>query len=193
MSVTNLIINAIRYARPGSCVIIRSNSDVIEVVDMGIEVKQSERENIFMQGYRGIEARKVDQRGMGYGLPLTKRIIDAHGHKIEVDSEFRYDCNYFAQAALHYGLSRMDKEKGNRFIYNETYEAEVNMATQLFLQLQNSNQRILAEDKEFLNRDEYSLNQWVDYTQKHGPFFLDMEEEIFNKPIYKVSFKIRLR
>lgn len=193
MSVTNLIINAIRYACPGSCVIIRSNSDVIEVVDMGIEVKQSERENIFMQGYRGVEARKVDQRGMGYGLPLTKRIIDAHGHRIEVDSEFRYDCNYFAQAALYHGLSKMEQKRGNQFIYNETYDAEVNMATQLYLQIQKSNQKILADDKEYMNKDEYSLNQWIDYTQKHGPFFLDMEEVIFNKPVYKVSFIIRLR
>lgn len=193
MSVQNLIINAIRYACPGSTIFIRSNSDVIEVVDMGIEVKKSDRENIFMQGYRGEEARKIDQKGMGYGLPLTKRIIDAHGHKIDVESEFRYNRNYFAESALYYGLGRIGKEKTQAFIYKEALGAEFYQANNEYYRIQNSQQNILAEDKIFMNRDEYSLSTWINYTQAHGPFFLDMEEDVFCKPIYKVSFIIRLR
>ena len=193
MSVTNLIINAIRYACPGSSILIRSNSDVIEVVDMGIEVKNTERENIFMQGYRGVEARKVDQKGMGYGLPLTKRIIDAHGHRIVVESENAYDRNYFAESAIYYGLSKMGRGKAHEFIYNETYDGEISQANLLFYKLQKSSHKIQLEDRLFMNRDDYCLTQWIEYTKEHGPFFLDMEEDIFDKPVYKVSFIIKLR
>lgn len=193
LSVQNLIINAIRYACPGSTVLVRSNSDVIEVVDMGIEVKTSERENIFMQGYRGVEARKIDQKGMGYGLPLTKRIIDVHGHKIDVESDFCYDRNYFAESALYYGLTRIGRENARKFIYKEALDSEINQANILYYGLQQSHQKIMASDKEFMNRDDYCLKTWIYYTCAHGPFFLDMEEDVFNKPVYKVSFIIRLR
>lgn len=193
LSVQNLIINAIRYACPGSTVLIRSNSDVIEVIDMGIAVKASERENIFMQGYRGVEARKIDQKGMGYGLPLTKRIIDVHGHRIDVESDFSYDRNYFAESALYYGLSRIGRENARKFIYKEALDSEVNQANIQYYGLQQSYQKIQASDKEFMNRDDYCLKTWINYTYAHGPFFLDMEEDVFIKPVYKVSFIIRLR
>ena len=193
MSVQNLIINAIRYACPGSTVLVRSNSDVIEVIDMGIEVKDSERENIFMQGYRGVEARMIDQKGMGYGLPLTKRIIDVHGHRIDVESEYRYDRNYFAESALYYGLSKIGKENARSFIYKEALDSEFQQANIQYYGMQQSHQKIMASDKVFMNKDEYCLKTWIDYTETHGPFFLDMEEDVFSKHVYKVSFIIRLR
>ena len=192
LSVTNLIINAIRYAAPGTCILIRSNSEVIEVIDLGIPVEDAEKERIFHDGYRGLEARRVDQNGKGYGLYLTKRIIEAHGQSIEVSSEFVSDSNYFAETALRNALSKMPKTIAEKFIYEGLIGGEETQATQLYMRMQNSYQMIDADHKKYINNDQAGLERWIAYNLKNNHVLLDMEEDVFSRPVYKVSFIVHL-
>jgi signal transduction histidine kinase len=87
----NIIHNAIKYSNPGNQVKItgkeENNSFLLRVKDQGIGIKKKELPKIFNIFFRGENARPEHKKeGMGLGLSLVKRIIDAHGGTIKVKS-----------------------------------------------------------------------------------------------------------
>ncbi len=87
----NIIHNAIKYSNPGNQVKItenkKNNSLLLRVKDQGIGIKKKELPMIFNIFFRGENARPEHKKeGMGLGLSLVKRIIDAHGGTIKVKS-----------------------------------------------------------------------------------------------------------
>jgi signal transduction histidine kinase len=91
--VTNLLSNAIRYSKPGTSVSVRGRSIVgaghhfveVAVVDTGPGVVPSDRERIFEPYVRAADDHKSG--GLGLGLAICKRIVDAHGGTIAVCDE----------------------------------------------------------------------------------------------------------
>jgi signal transduction histidine kinase len=87
----NLLSNAIRYTPPGGKVTVQHWLDAdwvwVEVRDTGIGMTPEARGRMFDQFYRSPEAEQYDSAGLGLGLTLTKRLLDAHNGKIEVESE----------------------------------------------------------------------------------------------------------
>jgi signal transduction histidine kinase len=87
---TNLISNAIKYTPSGRRVTITLDDEggwaVGTVEDTGIGVAPEDQEKIFEEFYRTPQAKAVEPRGTGLGLPLVKRIVEAHGGTIEVES-----------------------------------------------------------------------------------------------------------
>lgn len=87
---TNLIGNAIKYAPVGGRVEIATRSidegghPRIEVAisDNGPGVAPADRERIFLPYFRGEETN--DAQGLGLGLAICKRLVDAHGGRISV-------------------------------------------------------------------------------------------------------------
>jgi signal transduction histidine kinase len=88
--VTNLLVNAIHYTPRGGQIVLRSRQEdrwaVIEVQDNGLGIAPEDHERIFHRFYRGDPARSSDQGGMGVGLAIARKIIEAHGGKITVES-----------------------------------------------------------------------------------------------------------
>jgi len=87
----NIIHNAIKYSNPGNQVKVtgkkENNSFLIKVKDQGIGIKKKELPKIYNIFFRGENARPEHKKeGMGLGLSLVKRIIDAHGGTIKVKS-----------------------------------------------------------------------------------------------------------
>ena len=86
----NLLSNAIRYTAPGGRVTIRlgqgPGSVWVEVEDTGIGMSEDVRKCIFAKFYRAPEARSMEAGGLGLGLPLVLRLVQAHGGQIEVES-----------------------------------------------------------------------------------------------------------
>jgi signal transduction histidine kinase len=84
--VTNLVSNAINYTPEGSVTIRVSegkNEIKVEVMDTGIGVPADDLPRLFEDFFR---ASNVETKGTGLGLSITRRIVEAHGGKIWVES-----------------------------------------------------------------------------------------------------------
>lgn len=110
--VTNLLENAIKYTHAGGKIYISAgpyvwdknagarsgqtalspspanpaNAVVIQVSDNGIGISPEHHQEIFDQ-FSQVPSNQMDRSGLGLGLAITKRIIEAHGGKIWVDSQ----------------------------------------------------------------------------------------------------------
>jgi two-component system phosphate regulon sensor histidine kinase PhoR len=83
---TNLLSNAIRYA-PGGTVTVRVKEEKdfvqIEIIDTGIGIPAEDLPRVFDDFFR---ASNVEIKGTGLGLSIVKRLVEAHGGKIWVQS-----------------------------------------------------------------------------------------------------------
>ena len=91
-AVVNLVDNALKYTQPGGKVVLSAenkNGDVaIRVADTGIGIMQEDLTRIFERFFRVDKARSRRTGGTGLGLAIVKHIAEAHGGRIEVQSEF---------------------------------------------------------------------------------------------------------
>jgi signal transduction histidine kinase len=88
-AVVNLLGNAIKYSRIGSKVHVKvveqEDQILITVSDRGVGIAKDDLPHIFGDFYVGKSAPKAE-RGSGLGLAITRRIIEAHGGSISVES-----------------------------------------------------------------------------------------------------------
>ena len=89
---SNIVDNAIRYNRQGGKIKIESkvlpnNYIEISISDTGIGIPQREQAQLFERFFRGSNVRKIGKEGFGLGLYLSKKIIEAHGGKIKIQSQ----------------------------------------------------------------------------------------------------------
>jgi two-component system sensor histidine kinase/response regulator len=88
---TNLISNGINYNREGGTVTVsmKDNGEglVVEIRDTGIGISRDNLHFIFDEFFREKRKEARDVRGSGLGLPIAKRIIEAHDGFIKVASE----------------------------------------------------------------------------------------------------------
>ncbi|HYO88843.1 MAG TPA: ATP-binding protein [Candidatus Limnocylindrales bacterium] len=92
----HLLQNAHRYTEPGGHILLTaSRSDdghiAIQVVDTGVGISDRDLPHIFERFYRG-EARSpagklIDPRGLGQGLFIAHKVIEAHGGYLTVRSQ----------------------------------------------------------------------------------------------------------
>jgi len=87
----NLVDNAVRYNSPGGRIEIRAQvrdaCAVIAVSDTGPGIPQAEQGRIFERFYRMDTARSRAAGGTGLGLSIAKHLAEAHGGRIELQSE----------------------------------------------------------------------------------------------------------
>lgn len=87
----NLLSNAYRYSNDKGIVKIEAKKDskdlVITVEDNGIGISKEELPYIFERFYRTDRSRNRETGGTGIGLTITKALVEAHGGRIEVESE----------------------------------------------------------------------------------------------------------
>jgi signal transduction histidine kinase len=87
----NLLENAGKYSDAGTPIRVfarrQGDSVLVGVGDQGAGIPIGEREKIFEKFVRGADAKRAGVRGVGIGLALVKRIAEAHGGSIQVDSE----------------------------------------------------------------------------------------------------------
>ncbi len=90
--VDNLLENAHKYTEDASIPIVLSaclegGAVVIEVRDRGIGIAPSDLERVFEPFFRADRSRTRATGGLGLGLALARRIIDAHGGRLSLVSE----------------------------------------------------------------------------------------------------------
>jgi two-component system sensor histidine kinase/response regulator len=112
---TNLISNAIKYTPAGGEVRVTLQEEggwvTGMVEDTGIGIAPEDQSRIFEEFHRTPQAKEIDARGTGLGLPLVKRIVEGLGGTLEVRSELgqgsRFSfCLPAATGATTEGLDR---------------------------------------------------------------------------------------
>ena len=85
----NLLDNAVKYGPVGGRIDVfcslEGNVAVVEVVDDGPGVNETEAARIFDRLYRGDKSRT--SRGLGLGLSMVKALVDAHGGAVSVTND----------------------------------------------------------------------------------------------------------
>ncbi len=86
----NLVSNAVRYTVSGGVLVGVRRRDAqcfIDVVDTGSGISENERDTIFEEFYRGAAAAGGTHAGLGLGLAIVQRTVQALGHSLIVKSE----------------------------------------------------------------------------------------------------------
>jgi two-component system phosphate regulon sensor histidine kinase PhoR len=87
---SNLVDNAIKYTTRVPEIAIRTSSNdrelTISVTDNGIGIDKKDQKLIFERFYRVSTDSLHDTKGFGLGLSYVKKIIEAHGGRVEVES-----------------------------------------------------------------------------------------------------------
>jgi signal transduction histidine kinase len=87
----NLLDNAAKYSGEDKHIAVSLESSApwirISVADRGVGIPRDELNSIFDKYYRSQTQKTRETAGSGLGLTLVKHIIEAHGGRVEVESE----------------------------------------------------------------------------------------------------------
>lgn len=94
----NLVRNAIQYNQPQQHIIITAKRNpqntselLVSVIDSGVGISKEDQSNIFNLFYRGEprteSGKRLDPRGLGQGLFVSRTVAKAHGGNLSVQSE----------------------------------------------------------------------------------------------------------
>ena len=90
-AIQNLIDNAIKYTLPGGevkVVVVPHPKEIeVRVSDSGIGISQNDQEHLFEKFFRTKRAVELFTDGSGLGLFIVKSIVEAHGGRLQVQSE----------------------------------------------------------------------------------------------------------
>ena len=89
-----------RHTPPGGVITIRlaivDGEAVLSVADTGSGVPYRDLPHLFERFYVVERSRAKDRGGLGVGLAIVKRNVEAHGGRVEVVSEFGSGSTFFA-------------------------------------------------------------------------------------------------
>jgi signal transduction histidine kinase len=99
----NIVNNAIKYSRMGSTIRIETRTEedevLISVADRGVGIAEEDLPFIFDDFYIA-ESAPAAERGSGLGLAITRRIIQAHGGEISVESALDKGSTFMIQLPI---------------------------------------------------------------------------------------------
>ncbi|MBS0251855.1 MAG: hybrid sensor histidine kinase/response regulator [Proteobacteria bacterium] len=99
--VQNLLANAAHYTDHGGVLLAartRGNEVVIEVWDTGPGIPQQEQYRIFEEFQRGTASERSGGAGFGLGLAIVRRMVDALGHRLELQSRVDHGSRFSVYA-----------------------------------------------------------------------------------------------
>jgi signal transduction histidine kinase len=117
----NLVENAIKYTPQGE-VVVDINGDqahvVISIQDTGIGIPKEDQAHLFQKFYRVDNSDTREIGGTGLGLYLCRKLTEAMGGRIWVDSEYKKGSTF------HVELPRIEHDEAQRLIEQASILAE---------------------------------------------------------------------
>ncbi|MFP6687453.1 MAG: ATP-binding protein [Polyangiaceae bacterium] len=90
-AIVNLLSNAVKYSSDEPEIAIRARQDGrwvrISVSDKGCGIPRLEHSRVFQRFYRVDDRLSRDLEGSGLGLAIVRHVVQAHGGRVELDSE----------------------------------------------------------------------------------------------------------
>jgi signal transduction histidine kinase len=100
----NLVSNAIKFTTGGGTITIEMGEDGqhvwIRVSDTGPGIPPDAQEKMFEPFVRGGQGRRFPQ-GMGLGLSIARELVEAHGGRLELESEAGLGSRFTVWLPLH--------------------------------------------------------------------------------------------
>ncbi|RPJ34905.1 MAG: sensor histidine kinase, partial [Planctomycetaceae bacterium] len=85
-TITNILLNAVKYTPAGGRVGIEAKQDgafvQVRITDTGIGIPPADLTRIFEEFYRADNARAAERDGTGLGLAFAKQVVERHGGRI---------------------------------------------------------------------------------------------------------------
>lgn len=100
----NLVGNAVQYSPPTANVLVRVRRDgseaVVEIEDRGPGIPEAEIADLFMPFKRLSTAKLGTRRSVGLGLAITRRLIEAHGGTVSVETTLGEGSTFIVRLPL---------------------------------------------------------------------------------------------
>jgi PAS domain S-box-containing protein len=125
--IANLVENAIKYTPEGDVVIdVTGDNDhvVISVADSGIGIPKEDQAHLFQKFYRVDNSATREIGGTGLGLYLCRKLAEAMGGRIWLDSEFQKGSTFYLE------IPRISHEEATRLIEEASIREEEAAARQ---------------------------------------------------------------
>ena len=104
----NLVSNAIKFTPGGGSVTIGAGEEGqqiwIQVIDTGPGIPPAQQEKMFEPFVKGDQGRRFPD-GMGLGLNIARELVEAHGGKLELESEVGKGSKFTVWLPFHPGES----------------------------------------------------------------------------------------
>jgi two-component system OmpR family sensor kinase len=102
-AIDNLLDNAAKHA-PGSRVELKVAAEddllIVEVMDLGPGMTEKQAARAFDPFYRADDSRDRRSGGVGLGLSIVRRVVEAHGGIIELETAPGRGCSFTARLPL---------------------------------------------------------------------------------------------
>jgi len=97
-ALVNLVVNAVKYSPERRAIHLRAgrrgDAAFVEVADEGPGIAPEHRERLFERFYRVDKSRSREMGGTGLGLALVKWAAEAHGGRVELETEVGRGCTF---------------------------------------------------------------------------------------------------
>jgi signal transduction histidine kinase len=104
--IANYLTNAVKYSKPGSSIAVHVDVEGakarVAVRDQGIGLPADQRDLIWQRFYRvpDIQTQNGESTGLGLGLYICKKIVEAHGGQVGVESKVGKGSNFWLTIPL---------------------------------------------------------------------------------------------
>jgi signal transduction histidine kinase len=101
----NLVSNAVKFSQPGTRISVTLHFDdrelILTVADQGLGIPANELGNLFKPFSRTSNVGTANESSTGLGLVITRRIVEAHRGRIQVDSQVGVGSTFRVILPLH--------------------------------------------------------------------------------------------